>query len=194
MPMLHYICIAKKFLTGSHHHFLLELTSCSSPPIAIFMFPKYAAVRQIQSIIEKGDSTMLALNSCYSIKNAFHTVTFADVERGSNGSTPAERLHWFLIGLANLSKMHQSRSANARSRATRSIPYARCKSTKCKHPPGTSTSSSSDEDDDEEDDEEDPSPDFFYQTFLLITLGYSEITCSPQITCFLIPHLSLPKM
>jgi hypothetical protein len=26
MPMLHYICIAK-FLTGSHHHFLLELTS-----------------------------------------------------------------------------------------------------------------------------------------------------------------------
>jgi hypothetical protein len=129
---------------------------------------KHTSVRQIQSIIEKGDSTMLALNSCYPIKNAFHTVTFADVERGINGSTPAERLHWFLIGLApylieglyNLSKMLQSRSANARSRATRSIPNAsRRKSTKRKHPPGTSTFTSADEDDDEED----PSPDFFYQ-------------------------------
>jgi hypothetical protein len=134
---------------------------------------KHTSVWQIQSINEKGDSTMLALNSCYPIKNAFHMVTFADVERGINGSTPAEqRLHWFLIGLApylieglyNLSKMLQSRSANARSRATRSIPNAsRHKSTKHKHPPGTSTFSSSDEDDDEEDDEEDPSPDFFYQ-------------------------------
>jgi hypothetical protein len=50
-------------------------------------------------LIDKQDLNSLTLISCYPIVNAYKLVAMVNEERGINGLTPAELLHWILLGL-----------------------------------------------------------------------------------------------